>query len=178
MLTIREMLPEDAEATGYVHYTSWLESYSGLVDSDFLSRTSPERSREMTLCCWDRTLVAQLDGEIVGFCCYGMNQSGRPEIFGLYLLKKAQGLGIGRNLLDAAVQKLPPEGPVYLWVLEGNSHAIGFYEQYCFRLNGIRQEITLGTPNAELRMILERPEPLEESECLSSHFRSAANWSL
>lgn len=160
MLTIRKMLPEDAEATGHVHYTSWLETYSGLVDSDFLSRTSPERSRDMTLRCWGRTLVAQLEGEIVGFVCYGTNQSGQPEIFGLYLLKKAQGLGIGRKLLDAAIQKFPPEGPVYLWVLEGNRRAIGFYEHCGFRLNGIRQEITLGTPNAELRMILERPEPL------------------
>ena len=155
-LEIRDTLPQDAKATGYVHYTSWLETYSGLVDPAFLSRTSPERSRELSLRCCDRTLVAQLNGEIVGFACYGTNPSGDPEIFGLYLLKKAQGLGIGRKLLDAAIQKINSKGPVYLWVLQGNTHAIGFYEHYGFRLNGIQQEITLGTQNIELRMILER----------------------
>jgi len=41
-------------------------------------------------------------------------------------------------------------------VLKGNDRAIKFYERYGFRFDGTEQEIMLGTPNTELRMIYER----------------------
>ncbi|MCI6957519.1 MAG: GNAT family N-acetyltransferase [Candidatus Faecousia sp.] len=160
MLTIREMLPGDADSKGYVHYTSWQETYPGLVASSYLSRMSLERCQEIAQRRPEGTLLAQLDGKTVGFSCYGTNPSGQQELFALYLLKEAQGLGIGRKLMDASIQRMDAKRPIYLWVLKGNAHAIGFYEHYGFRLNGIQQEIILGTPNTELRMILERPEPL------------------
>ena len=105
----------------------------------------------------ENTIVAEMDGKIVGFSCYGKNEAGKNEVFALYLLKEAQGLGIGRKLLDTAIEKLDSAAPVSLWVLKGNSRAIGFYEHYGFQPDGTQQEILLGTPNTELRMVLRRP---------------------
>lgn len=156
-LTIRDSRPEDADGKGYVHYTSWQETYPGLVDPEYLSRMRLERCQDLARRWPERTIVAELEGKIVGFSCYGVNFSGQQEVFGLYLLKEAQGLGIGRRLMDAAMQKLDADQPIYLWVLKGNEHAIGFYEHYGFRLNGTEQEILLGTPNTELRMVFCRP---------------------
>ena len=155
-LEIRDMRPEDTSGKGDVHYTSWQETYSGLVDGDYLAQMSPEKCRDIARKWPENTLVAALDGKIVGFACYGKNDAGGNEIYALYVLKQAQGLGIGRKLMNAAIKKLGNEAPVSLWVLAGNDHAIGFYEHYGFRLDGARQEILLGTTNTELRMVLRR----------------------
>ena len=58
--------------------------------------------------------------------------------------------------MNAALEKLPGCKRVAVWVLKGNDRAIRFYERYGFRLDGAEAEIMLGTPNTELRMILER----------------------
>ena len=151
---IRDMGPEDADRKGYVHYASWQETYPGLVDSGYLARLTLEKCRSIAHRWPENTIIAELDGRIVGFSCYGKNEN---EIFALYLLKEAQGLGIGRKLMDAAIEKLDSAGPVFLWVLKGNSRAIGFYEHYGFQPEGTEQAILLGTPNTELRMVLRRP---------------------
>lgn len=35
---LREGKVEDAEQKGFVHYTSWKETYTGLMPSDFLEK--------------------------------------------------------------------------------------------------------------------------------------------
>ena len=72
----------------------------------------------------------------------------------IYVLKEAQGLGIGRKLMDASLERLSVYSTVVLWVLKGNDHAIGFYEHYGFRFDGTSKEISVGT---ELRMVYHRP---------------------
>lgn len=155
-LEIRDMRPADADGKGYVHYASWQETYPGLVDSGYLARLTLEKCRSIAHRWPENTLVAELDGKIAGFSCFGKNEAGESEVFALYLLKEAQGLGIGRKLMDASIGKLDAALPVFLWVLKGNSRAIGFYEHYGFRPDGTEQEILLGTPNVELRMVLRR----------------------
>ena len=71
-LEIREARASDADAIGYVHYHSWLETYSGLVSDAFLQGRSLEKSRSIfrNLGCRDM-FVAFVDGDIAGFCGYG-----------------------------------------------------------------------------------------------------------
>lgn len=156
-LTIRPMVPEDADAKDYVHWKSWQETYPGLVDDGYLARLTPEKCQEIARRWPENTLVAVLDGRIVGFCCRGVSDCpGCGEIIALYVLREAQGLGISRRLMDAALADLEEFPTVLLWVLQGNHRAIGFYEHSGFRPDGTTREIRLGLPNTELRMRLDR----------------------
>ena len=133
-LLIRPMVPEDADAKAYVHYTSCLETYTGLMDPEFLAASTLDKYHAIALRFLATTLVAELDGRIVGFGCWTPD----GEISALYILQEAQGYGIGRRLLEAMLERLSDCEQVRLEVLEGNDRAIGFYEHMGFRLDGIR----------------------------------------
>lgn len=147
-IRIREMCPEDADAKGYVHHRTWAETYTGLIDDAFIRKQTLERCQEIAHRWPENTLVAELDGKIVGFSCYGA-QNAQGEIIAIYLLKEAQDLGLGRKLMDASIARLNNCDSIILWVLKGNDQAIGFYEHYGFRLDGVSKELPIGT---ELKM--------------------------
>lgn len=133
-VVIRPMMPADADAKAYVHYTSCLETYTGLMDPEFLAASTLDKYHAIALRFVETTLVAELDGQIVGFGCWDP-KGGIPA---LYLLRDAQGYGIGRRLLEAMLERLSDCKQVRLEVLEGNDRAIGFYEHMGFRLDGTR----------------------------------------
>lgn len=159
-LEIRPMRPDDMNARGYVHYQSWQETYPGLVDAGYLARMSVEKCQEWAHRWPDNIMVAELDGKIVGFSGYGPCRNpgceNLGEVFAIYVLKEAQGLGIGRKLMDAALEKLADYHDIVIWVLNGNERAIGFYQHYGFCFDGTQAPIVIGTPNTELRMIFKR----------------------
>ena len=149
MWEIREMRPEDYDAKGYVHWKSWQETYAGLIEERFILNQSLEKCQNIAHRWPQNTLVADLDGKIVGYSCYGKGEDGSGEVIAIYLLREAQGAGLGRKLMDVAMEQLAGCSPITLWVLRGNDHAIGFYEHYGFRLTGEEKVIPLGT---ELQM--------------------------
>lgn len=153
-IAIRDMQPDDADQKGCVHWKSWQETYTGLIDEQYLANQSLDKCRDIARRWPENTLVAELDGTIVGFSCYGKDDSGAGEVIAIYLLKEYQGHGFGRKLMDATMGKLDGRSPITLYVLKGNVHAIGFYEHYGFRFDGTSKEISVGT---ELRMIYLRP---------------------
>ncbi len=157
-LTIRPQTAADGDGKGYVHYQSWQETYQGLIDPGYLSRMQLTRCQEIARKYPQNTLVAELDGKIVGFVCYmpSREDPSLGEISALYVLKEAQGLGIGRKLLNAALEKLSHYDAVALWVLKGNGHAFRFYRHCGFRFEGKTQEIRLGTAVTELQMVLHK----------------------
>ena len=150
MFVIRDMLPGEADQKGHVHYQTWLETYTGLIDEAFLANQTLEKCQTIARKWPDNTLIAELDGKMVGYCCYGKEDSGAGHIFALYLLKEAQGIGLGRKLMNAAMDRLSECCPITLGVLEGNQQAIGFYEHYGFRFSGNSQVLRFGN---ELEMI-------------------------
>ena len=126
------MIPEDADGKAYVHYTSCLETYTGLMDPEFLAASTLDKYHAIALRFVDTTLVAELEGRIVGFGCW----DPKGEIPALYVLRDAQGYGIGRRLLETMLERLSDCKQVRLEVLEGNDRAIRFYEHMGFRLDG------------------------------------------
>ena len=131
-VVIRPMMPADAEAKAYVHWKSCLETYTGLMDPEFLAGSTLDKYHAIALRFVETTLVAELDGKIVGFGCW--EPSG--VISALYVLRDAQSYGIGRKLLDTMLTRLSNLEQVRLEVLEGNDRAIGFYKHMGFRLDG------------------------------------------
>lgn len=162
MITIKKMETDDEiRGKGYVHYKAWQQAYTGLVDQSCLDKMSAEKCVEIAYKWPDNLLVAK-DGErVVGFVGYGdcrnddMKDAG--EVFAIYVLAEYYGKGVGRALMDAALDLLPQDR-VAVWVLQGNKRAIRFYEKCGFRSDGKSDTKILGSPITEIRMVLKRGE--------------------
>ena len=160
MIIIKKM-ETDAEIKGkaYVHYKSWHEAYSELIDHDYLKNVTMEKC-EMIAYKWpDNIFVAKDEEKVIGFIGYGKYRDEQlpdtGEIFAVYVLKEYYGKGVGQALMREALKKLP-YSQIALWVLKGNVRAIRFYEKCGFRFDGCEQEIRLGSPASEQRMLLNR----------------------
>ncbi|MGA8944225.1 MAG: GNAT family N-acetyltransferase [Thermoactinomyces sp.] len=159
--TIRDAVPQDAAGIGMVHYKSWIETYTGKISSSYLSKCSPERSKEIFARsrCKDM-LVAIAGGDITGFCGYGKSRdldkdSGFGEIKGIYVLGAYQRQGIGKALLETALFKLQKLGFQYasLWVLDTNKAAIDFCKHAVFLFDGTVKKEFLDGPVQEMRFV-------------------------
>ena len=133
--------PADAAALGRVHVRSWRETYPGLLPQAALNRMSPEvharRFRhELTRTKPGQvTLIAEgVDGAVgyaSGAVLKGEGRAADAEVFTLYVVRAAQGVGVGRALLKASARVLRAEGArsLMLFVLSRNEAARGFYER-------------------------------------------------
>lgn len=161
--TIKKMeTAAEMQGKGYVHWKSWQETYSGLIDDDYLKQMTLDACIEMAE-KWSDNLIVAKDGEkVIGFVGYGPSQdpslSDCGEIFALYVLEDYQNQKVGYNLIQAAFKELSAFRRITLWVLKGNDKAIRFYERVGFKADGTSAEIKLGTPAVELRMMLETQE--------------------
>lgn len=154
----------DSEVDGkaYVHWKSWQETYTGLVDQAYLDGMTLEKCTKIAHRWKDNILVAK-DGErVVGFVGYGsyrddtLPQTG--EVFAIYVLREYQKRKIGYRLMQAALEQLQNYPRVALWVLKENDKAIAFYQKYGFCFDGAKADVIMGTPNTEVRMILEKED--------------------
>lgn len=124
----------------YVHWKAWHETYPGMADADYLDRMTLEVC-EQKAAKWggDGLLIAAENGRVIGFVGYGDRGGEAPnvgEIFALYVLSDWYGKGVGRALMDAALEKLSTYPSVCLWVLKENRRAIRFYEKCGFAPDG------------------------------------------
>jgi ribosomal protein S18 acetylase RimI-like enzyme len=152
---VRPATIEDAYAVATVHVDTWRDAYAGIVPDGVLASLDPdvwaERNRQRAAGPNPfTTLVALRAGEIIGFVTYGpYRDQQRPdatpepavgEILAVYVHPKAQGIGAGRVLMDAAVAELTASGmiEIRLWVLEENQPSRRFYRRYGLTPDGQR----------------------------------------
>ncbi|MDW8758677.1 GNAT family N-acetyltransferase [Streptococcus suis] len=152
--TEREMLGK-----AYVHWKSWQEAYADLLPQEFLKNTyTLERCQDWAVRYPQNILIAVMDEKVVGFACYGsssqedLQEAG--ELYALYVLADYYDQGIGYQLIQAALEKLQSYQTVSLWVLEGNTRAIAFYEKVGFQFDDVKKIVHLGAERIEHRMIL------------------------
>ena len=96
-------------------------------------------------------MLAVRDDAVLGFCHFSAapNNADRPEratpggemvgrLHSLYIDPDALGQGIGHALMSHALSTFAVWGckRAYLWVLEGNSRAVSFYERQGWQLTG------------------------------------------
>ncbi|MDE6421031.1 MAG: 2-C-methyl-D-erythritol 4-phosphate cytidylyltransferase [Lachnospiraceae bacterium] len=151
---------EEIKGKAYVHYKSWHETYTGLVDAEYLKSITLEGCTEIAY-KWPDNIIVSKDGDkVIGFVGCGAYRDGtlpdHGEIFSIYVLEEYHGKKVGYELMNAAFEKLADYKKIAVWVLKGNDRAIRFYERYGFQCDGAETEIILGVPNTELRMIYER----------------------
>ena len=147
---------EEIRGKAYVHWKSWLEAYKGIVDQNYLDSLTLEKCEEIAFKWPDNLIVAKEGDRVVGFVGYGKYHDEElietGEIFAIYILEEYYGTGVGKALMQAGLDELDYPA-VALWVLKGNKRAIRFYEKCGFSLDGREEEIKLGSPIVEIRMI-------------------------
>jgi len=79
-------------------------------------------------------VVAEVDGLIAGVANAGLTQtSGLSILWMLYVLPSHQNMGIGKELMENTLSRLPDAANTKLQVLPDNHRAIRFYERNGFR---------------------------------------------
>lgn len=162
MAQIRSAQVGDAKGIATVHVRSWQTTYAGIMPDEFLQNLSIEKRAAG----WEQglesplegafNLVAEQDGQIVGFASGGPEREGHPdykgELYAVYLLQEYQGQGTGRELFLEVARRLKAQGfaKMLLWVARENQPSRRFYE----RMGGVvlaEKSIDLaGKPLAEV----------------------------
>jgi ribosomal protein S18 acetylase RimI-like enzyme len=131
----------DVAAIAHINYTSWQETYLGIIDDAYLASISVEQCEKKWTSFFERPntnkllLVVEYEGSVVGYCCAGkaseLFYGCEAEVYALYLLKRYQGRGFGKQLFLAAIKQLDERSyrSVCLYVLHDNI-TIDFYRSF------------------------------------------------
>jgi RimJ/RimL family protein N-acetyltransferase len=134
---IRPGTPDDAEATARVHVGSWAAAYT-LQGPSLEERLDLHRR-------FPPSLVAEVDGRIVGFVGVGQSRDAdaEGELYTIYVDPAHWGTGVGRALIRAGEERMRGLGyrHVVLWVLDENPRARRFYEVAGWTADGERRTI-------------------------------------
>lgn len=150
---------EDAEGKGYVHHQSWMETYTGLMDPRILDAMTLEKCVKLARNFPENTWIAIDQSTIVGFSCFMASPDkdliNTGEVRAIYVLKSHQHQGIGKALMQKAMDSLSEYQAVSVWVLSTNMHAIHFYESMGFSADGTEKDVMMGTYGMihEIRMV-------------------------
>lgn len=131
---------DDAYGIEYVAAHSWKESYWDYMPHEYLENrvATIESKVERAINLLKNTntyYVAEINNKIIGILHFKENQNDKYKDYGylesIYVLKKYQGKGIGKNLFKIAIDGLKELGynKMYLECLQGNK-AINFYKKY------------------------------------------------
>ena len=142
---VRPGTPEDAEAVARVNVETWQAAYAHALPRDLLMNLSVQERAEFWR-SWP-PLVAEVDGEIVGYVAVGAGSDGDAdgELFAIYVHPDHWGTGAGRRLIQAGEERLRALGhsEASLWVLEDNPRARRFYEAAGWSTDGTTRPIEL-----------------------------------
>lgn len=157
-ITIKQMDDKEIKGKAYVHFKSWQETYTGLVEQAYLDERTIDKCEEMALNAMDKTIIAK-DGErVVGFVQYGKysydDLENAGEITALYVLSDYYGKGIGYRLTQEAMKALSDYSQTAVFVIKGNQRAIDFYTRYGFSFDGQEGMTQVGATVA--RMVLQK----------------------
>lgn len=138
-MIIRQARPADAAAIAALHAKNWQQAYHESLSAAYLRDQVPQerlalwQTRLQQPTANQRIWLAEKDGELCGFACAYGGKDARwgTYIDNLHVAAAARRSGIGRRLLAAVAQWHDEEYPalgLYLWTIEINTYAIGFYQ--------------------------------------------------
>lgn len=117
MAIIRNATLIDAAEIARVHNSSWQTTYKGIISDDYLSKVNERylsgKSKELREQKFSNNgqsiFVALIDNKIVGFADGGLNRTPvdpfDAEIYAIYIEQKYQKIGIGKQLVNAFIEK-------------------------------------------------------------------------
>lgn len=136
----RNATRDDILAIANLHATSWQYAYRGAFSDEYLDgpvvedRLKRWQERLTSPAANQYVIVAEEDGEIVGFACaFGADDERWGTLLdNIHVRRDIYRTGVGAHLLtDVARWSLAnyPESGMYLWVLEQNTRAQAFYKR-------------------------------------------------
>ena len=135
MNIVIKKMETDAEIKGkaYVHWKSWQEAYSGIVDQRYLDSLTLGKCEKIAFRWTDNIIIAKDGDSVIGFVGFGKYRNDElenaGEVFAVYILSQYYGKGIGYRLMQAALSELADYSKIAVWVLKENTRAIRFYER-------------------------------------------------
>ncbi|WP_217428488.1 GNAT family N-acetyltransferase [Microlunatus speluncae] len=136
-IRLRAARPEDAGRVAELHADSWRRHYRGAyadayLDGDILSERTAVWTERFAAPEGTATILAEDGGELAGFTHTFLDHDPQwgSLIDNLHVRHTQQRSGIGRILVAEAcgiIAERASRPAMYLWVLEQNSRAQGFY---------------------------------------------------
>ncbi|MET7281729.1 N-acetyltransferase [Kribbella sp. NPDC005582] len=136
-MEFRVATADDAEQIGLLHADSWRRHYRGayadaFLDGDVESDRRAVWTERLAVPAHTETVVAMESGELIGFVHvrFDADPQWGSLVDNLHVRTARRGSGIGGRLLQQAaraVERQAATNAMYLWVLEQNTAAQGFY---------------------------------------------------
>ena len=102
---IRKATINDSNGKGYVHYKSWIETYTGLFPDENMERITLKRSVKLAKEHPENTYVAIVDQKIVGFACYiesrDKDLKNAGEVMAIYILNDFKKYGYRKSVNES-----------------------------------------------------------------------------
>jgi GNAT superfamily N-acetyltransferase len=161
-VVVRDAVATDARSILEIRRRGWQEAYAHIFPADALAGMVVDP----WVASWEdrieapapraHTLVAERDGEVVGFAALGVERedAGLGELYAIYVRPDAWGHGAGRALMSRTLELLRVDGfpEAILWVLEDNPRTRRFYELAGWHADGgVKEEDWLETHVREVR---------------------------
>jgi ribosomal protein S18 acetylase RimI-like enzyme len=166
MVDIRPASQDDVSMIAAINIRGWQAAFRDVLPEEFLNRMDPEESESFV----DEKIsqgdpyhlaVAEDDGKVVGYVMLGppisedLGSSAIRELYSLYIEPDRIGTGLGRSLMDHALQYLRNGHWDYavLWTLRDAQRTSRFYERAGWHLDGGEktEEIPEGNPVVQVR---------------------------
>lgn len=174
-VTVRPAEVDDLDQVVDVFLGCWRETYATVLPRQLVDAMTDERAREL----WARAAresapgdllvalgavpagpgvpavpgVPEVPTQVVGVARLGPVVGATGHLASLYVSPRAQGLGVGRRLMAAALERLAATGATSatLWVFRDNAPSIAFYRHLGWAPDGHeRTQPEFGEP--ELRL--------------------------
>lgn len=137
MIIVRDMVLADCPAVASIHVRGWQATYRGIMPDSFLDALDITQRTERWQSNMGRNnsmnLVAERDGQIIGFGGGGVNRSLDlvphlpSELWALYADPNLWGQGAGRAIMTEFATRV--KSPYLVWVATQNHAARKFYER-------------------------------------------------
>lgn len=148
MINVRKATCEDSKVLAHIMVQSFRTAFADIVTPETMYRcTNEENCTQMVA-----SILASGEGEFLlaykgGIPCgelywrKGKELQNSAEIVALHSLQETWGTGVGKALIQCALQSIRDSGnaKAYLWAFEKNARARTFYEKYGFAHDGSTQ---------------------------------------
>ena len=132
-IIVRKAEKEDVRQIAEILVEDWQKAYRGIIDSDFLDAMSVDQRYEIEVKRYQKYAVATDGNEILGYAWLEMAEDDTAdcEIVALYVRYEKRKMGIGRLLLQYAVNHFRKSGKkrMIIWCLKENDESRRFYEK-------------------------------------------------
>lgn len=146
-LIIRDVKYEDLRAVSEIAIRGWQTAYRGIVDDDYLDNLSIEENYQKRIKDYKENgfIVAEHDGEIVGFCRYRIGNNYKDEypevdseLCALYVKPDKKRNGIGKALVEYVKNEFRKNNlnKMIIWCFKDNYPSRAFYEKMGGKLCG------------------------------------------